>query len=152
MGGKLGRINPKTAPKLQATRDDILWAAGVYEGDGSCQRIGPGWKTGIGGSTERVRVTQKDPWLLATLRDKFGGSIYKSNGHNSRWPDATQGVWAISGARARGFMLSIYGLLSPRRQGQIRRTMLIGEFKPLDILKELQEKIDHWEEGYPHGE
>ncbi|KKL03877.1 hypothetical protein LCGC14_2335650 [marine sediment metagenome] len=127
--GKLGWMNPKAAPEVQATRDDIIWAAGIYEGDGSCQRIGPGWKTGVGGSTERVRVTQKDTWLLHRLRYLFGGTIYKTNGYNKRWPNTSQGVWAISGARARGFMMSIYGLMSPRRQEQIRRTMHIGEHK-----------------------
>ncbi|KKM26830.1 hypothetical protein LCGC14_1580800 [marine sediment metagenome] len=99
--------NPGHAPAVRAARDDILWAAGVYEGDGSCCR---------NNGTEQVSVSQKDDWLLGRLRSLFGGTV--------RGPYSNHvSSWVITGARARGFLQSIYGLLSPRRQKQVIKAM-----------------------------
>lgn len=100
---------PKTRPTLAVTHDDFVWAAGFYEGEGSA-------------SNGYVNITQKDTWSLTRLRSLFGGniSIQGADGMNQ---------WSVSGARGRGFIQSIYGLLSPRRQEQIRKSFQLGEFK-----------------------
>ena len=73
---------------------------------------------------EQARVVQKDLWVLERFQLLFGGSIGTCHSKDGR----TWSYWHVSGARARGFLMSIYGLLSPRRQEQIRKAMRSGEF------------------------
>ena len=91
---------------------DLAWAAGVYEGEGSCA---------YGAGSEAARIGQKDTWLLYRLKALFGGSVHLSE----------TSVWQIYGAKARGFLQSIYGLLSPRRQKQIRAVLFQGLRSPI---------------------
>lgn len=97
-------------PDLDATATpsdiEIAWAAGVYEGEGSCSRVA----IREGTWALNVHVGQRDLWLLERLRVLFGGSIH-------RRPNI--GDWHIHGTRAEEFLLSIFSFLSPRRQGQI---------------------------------
>ena len=111
----LGRMNPALAPTIRPVASDLYWAGGIWEGEGSSQRAG--LKKHVG--TELVSVSQKDPWILERLRALFGGSVARQKRPN-------QGVlyrWIITGARARGFLMSIYGIVSPRRQEEIRKVM-----------------------------
>lgn len=110
----LGVLHKKAAPTVQAMRDDIIWAAGIFEGEGYCNRAG--LKTG---GTERVVVSQKGRWLPDKLRSLFGGAVH------GPYPTALY-HWTINGPRARGFLMSIYGLLSPRRQAQVVQAMKWG--------------------------
>jgi hypothetical protein len=90
-----------------ATASDIHWLAGVYEGEGYCI---------FGCGTHRITLAQKDEWLGKELQRRFGGVVYDT-------PDKRTGVvyhvWRVTGARARGIMMSMYPLLSPRRQQQV---------------------------------
>lgn len=105
----LGHMTPALAPIEKATSNDFRWAAGFYEGEGSCH--------GAYG-TMQVSISQKDVWTMGRMKALFGGSIYtRANGIH---------IWHISGARARGFIQSIFGLLSPRRQGQVLNAMMDG--------------------------
>lgn len=113
---RLGYTRPDLAPTEQATVRDIIWAAGVYEGEGSPSLTGRSPYL-----SEHVTVSQKDPWLVNQLCSLFGGSIYDVK-NRDLW------AWDIYGARARGFLQSVYGLLSPRRQEQARRVLKVGEF------------------------
>ena len=97
-------------PELDAVKVpsalDIAWAAGIYEGEGTCR---------LCGKTKRgfmVQVSQKDPELLFWLRDWFGGSV---------GPIAKSGcrTWNICGDRARLFVAQIYGRLTLRRRDQV---------------------------------
>ena len=95
---------PSIGPILHPTSLDIAWAAGVYEGEGCASGKGPG----------TIMVTQQDTWILERLKALFGGSFYKTyNGSGCT-------NWVLCGARARGFALTIYAYLSPRRREQIR--------------------------------
>lgn len=100
---KLGYRTPAHAPFAVATTYDIYWAAGIFEGEGSL--VAPH-------GSLMTHVTQKDRWILDKLRALFGGTIA---------PDGAVFKWYLSGARARGFIQTIYILLSPRRQVQARR-------------------------------
>ena len=104
------------APTERATPSDFRWAAGFYEGEGCVVRAG---LRGTEYRAESINIDQKNPWPLERLRALFGGSVH---------PDRTYFRWYLSGARARGFLMSIYGLLSPQRQGQVRKAMQVGEF------------------------
>lgn len=101
---------------------EIAWAAGIYEGEGSCgtQRYSKKLKkTGL----EKVytllqaTVSQKDPWILFELQRLFGGRIntYPNSGCSKAWISR----WRVCGAKARGFLQTVYVLLSPRRREQV---------------------------------
>lgn len=88
---------------------DLAWAAGVYEGEGHVR--------GREGDTIQVQIVQKDRWLLDRLVQLFGGAIYGPHGHSGCFN------WYVSGVRARGFVLTIFTFLSPRRREQARQAL-----------------------------
>lgn len=104
--------------KLVPTDLDVAWAAGIYEGEGSCVA------GGNGGRSFAVRVNQKDPEMLYRMKDLFGGSIKlydeekkgRVNGRFSLY------AWTVCGDRARTFLGSIYPYLTSRRKAQIDAT------------------------------
>jgi hypothetical protein len=107
----LGRMKPGLNPTRHPEMKDVYWVAGIYEGEGCCS---------INNSKSRVaeaNIAQKDTWLLDKLKSLFGGHVCGSKSH----PNI--GYWQISGTRARGFLMTIYSLLSPRRQGQIKKVL-----------------------------
>ena len=97
-------------PGLEATESptnmQIAWAAGLFEGEGSCCRAGK--------SSTQVQLGQKDYWVVDRLRVLFGGSICERKMNNQPFYE-----WHIHGARARGFLMTMFSFLSPRRQGQV---------------------------------
>lgn len=108
---------------ISPTLRQIEWAAGFLEGEGSF--------TSSSGSkgypTCRVQAGQVQKEPLEQLHRMFGGTLIcrerkefmsPSNGKiykaNSDW------FWWCHQTRARGIMMTIYSLMSPRRQEQIR--------------------------------
>lgn len=90
---------------------DIAWAAGIYEGEGSCIA------TGHQKRSFNVQVSQKDPELLYRLRDLFGGGVkpYMNGGFSIHH-------WTCCGDRGRAFIGAIYPYLTSRRKAQIEAT------------------------------
>jgi hypothetical protein len=86
---------------------EIAWAAGIYEGEGSCLRAKK-----LGGGCQ-AQVSQKDGEITLRLRDLFGGSVCTGRLRS----------WHVSGARARGFLLTIYRFMSERRKRQIEHAL-----------------------------
>lgn len=80
---------------------DITWAAGIYEGEGHF-------------NGHSVFIGQKNKWLCDKLQSMFNGSV---NQQLSRAPDYY--VWILSGKESRGFLLTIFTFLSPKRRKQI---------------------------------
>jgi hypothetical protein len=105
-GRKVGWMKPGLEARAHPSLLDIAWAAGVYEGEGTC------------GRNSEVSVTQKDRWILERLQYLFGGHICKSG------PSRTCSLWQISGSRGRGFLMTIFSFLSPRRKAQARLTLV----------------------------
>ena len=99
---------------MAVTVVDLAWASGIYEGEGS---VG-GRHNGHRGV--RVSIAQKDRWILDKFVEIFGGAVYphwreaRSTAQENYW------AWIAYGSVARGFLLSIFTWLSPRRRGQIR--------------------------------
>ncbi|HYR42164.1 MAG TPA: hypothetical protein VER98_04005 [Terriglobia bacterium] len=89
---------------------DIAWSAGVYEGEGTARLCGRGKRS------LAVSVPQKDPEILYTLRDLFGGSVNPPSGGNPCYK------WDICGDRARIFISLIYSFLSSKRRAQVDGT------------------------------
>lgn len=113
--GKPGRATGWSKPGLEATTHpttlDIAWAAGIFEGEG--------WSSSTSGGrpTTHAAVGQKERWLPDRLKALFGGSVYLS---------ARTGVihqWHVHGSRARGFLMTVYKFLSPRRQAQVKKVL-----------------------------
>lgn len=112
MAPKVGSMSSELAPTESPTVHDILWASGFLEGDGSFH------KNGISG---KVQVGQTKPWVLHRLRALFGGSL-RTKEHNGV-KKGEHFHWLLTGARARGLMMTIYGRMSPHRKQQIRRAL-----------------------------
>lgn len=110
---RTGRPTGYVKPGLEATERptalDIAWGAGIFEGEGNC-------------SDRVLQITQADTWILERLRALFGGSIQERSASVDRRTGQRYKCyhWSITGSRKRGFMMTIYKFLSPRRQEQIR--------------------------------
>ena len=98
-------------PGLEATESPTLlqlaWAAGIFEGEGSCVPVNK--------SSCQVNVSQKDRWVCDRMKALFGGSITERKMNGLPFYD-----WHIHSARARGFLMTMFSFLSPRRQGQVK--------------------------------
>ena len=89
---------------------NLEWAAGFLEGEGYF---------GNEGRSERIHAAQTTREPLERLQSYFGGNIGMH-----RWKPAKPShnptyAWRVFGARARGIMMTLYPLLSARRQKQI---------------------------------
>jgi hypothetical protein len=102
-------------PLKRCSSLEIAWAAGIYEGEGSCSSVN---------RCLNIEVNQKDPWILYKLRDLFGGTVKQYNQHaNAIKPGNNSFKWYITGSLARGFAYTVFTYLSPRRRAQIREKM-----------------------------
>ncbi len=102
---------------IHAKPNDFRWAAGFWEGDGSCR-----------GKIVQVNIPQKQRWPLERMCELFGGSVSTNRNSNGVF------YWSISGARARGFIQSIYGELSTRRQKQVRMKGFVHKLPNDEII------------------
>ena len=92
---------------------DLHWAAGFLEGEGTFGKL----RTLISAAQANQSF---EP--LYKLRQLFGGTI--TDRKLSTWPNSTpQQVWTLYGSGARGLMMTIYALMSPRRCAQIRASL-----------------------------
>jgi len=92
------------------------WAAGFYEGEGSAF-YSPTARA------HRIVIGQVEREPLERMVQYFGGSIYAIPAHRQSKPSWR---WQCYGARARGIMLTLYVLLSTKRQAQIRKVIAQG--------------------------
>lgn len=121
MGKKhLGRESSHTIKaSCKPTTKDLYWAAGFLDGEGffggiDCSR-----------QTHQITGTQKSTELLFKLQKLFGGTVGMKTPHRRahRGGDGVVHYWAAYGARARGIMLTLFLLLSKKRQLEIRRAI-----------------------------
>jgi hypothetical protein len=135
-------------PVRMANDFEVAWAAGVYEGEGSCVRSGHGQRSFV------AQMAQKDPDVLYRLRDLFGGLVTERNNNRSqlvrKGEHATIYTWQLCGDRARIFLTAIYPYLTPRRKAQIDNTQVIEfrifvrELPRTDIIPFLNSQIELW--------
>lgn len=106
-----------TAPHatIPPTQRALGWAAGFLEGEGSFTQS----------RGARVSASQVNPEPLDYLLRLFGGRI--SPRYSGRPQDSPYGMWYVTGARARGVVLTLYALMSKKRQAQMRRLILLRE-------------------------
>lgn len=111
MGRPMGASgsSPHEATVTPTTRD-LYWAAGFLEGEGYF---------GHTGGSEVVRAPQVNPEPVERLLKLFGGRVTLNKRKTPAGNDTQYWVWQVSGARARGVMMTLYSLLSNKRQAQI---------------------------------
>lgn len=103
---------------IHPTIQDISFAAGVWFGEGTCGQTRHG--------SAMANVSQVDPWVVYWMTDRFGGSP-KSH-HHKLIRTGVNHRWEAYGARARGFLMTIYKFMSPKRKAQIRKALGLGNF------------------------
>jgi hypothetical protein len=98
------------------------WAAGVWEGEGCAMPPTPSYRSQV------VTITQKDPWLCYKFQSLFGGNVREQHitATTKRPFESHQCTWRMSGPNARGFLMTIYQFLSPRRKTQVRKALEIS--------------------------
>lgn len=100
---------PKSIQK--PTIRDLAWMAGFMEGEGHFCGIT------LGGGGDRAVAVQVNKAPIDRIVALFGGTAYlrkKDPPCHDVW------CWQVSGARARGLMMTLYPLMTPLRQSQIR--------------------------------
>lgn len=93
-------------PTVVPTAEQIAWAAGFLEGEGSF--------SAMSGNDHRARITagQKEPEPLTKLLAWFGGRIYKQSKREYH-------SWILRGHQAHSLMKVLRPQMSSRRQAQI---------------------------------
>src|SRR5262245_673625 len=95
---------------------EICWAAGFLEGEGTFD----GAAKGRGPRVIAWQV-QKEP--LERLQRLFGGSLRYFERRNAPANHSPVYTWHLSGENARGCMMTIYVLMSPKRQVRIEEIL-----------------------------
>jgi hypothetical protein len=103
MGARLGTNRRDGVEATESpTVPDMAWAAGFLEGEGHFTRY----------SSEQIRVKQVQAEPLEKMQRLFGGSLELCRRNCYEW--------ILCGQRARGLMMSVYVLMSPKRQEEIK--------------------------------
>ena len=95
---------------MSPTLRDLEWAAGFLEGEGNFR----GASKGEG--TARVRAVQVNREPMDKLVAMFGGKLSYTV---RKPPHQNVYQWQMSGARARGIMMTLYSMMSEVRKKQI---------------------------------
>jgi hypothetical protein len=104
-----GREHATTRKASVARRHrDLAWAAGFLEGEGNF--------ASTSSHSQQVTAVQVNREPAERMLALFGGTLYlrPQRGRRDAWR------WTVCGSRARGVMLTLYPLLSVKRQAQIR--------------------------------
>jgi hypothetical protein len=116
------------------TTNDLYWTAGFLGGEGCF--------TGRYSKCV-VKAGQKERWPLDKLERLYGGVVkYRAINGKSGTPIWE---WHLSSVRAIGLMMTLYKLLSPKRQDRIRQ--LLGEWSQRPKLARLR---THCPRGHPY--
>jgi hypothetical protein len=127
-GRRLGQCYAQKSATPPATQrpsvGDLRWVAGFLEGEGHFRRTGHE-AGGNRSGTEIANAAQQNLEPLLRLKAYFGGTIrtYQHPDRVNRKSQKPCSTWSVSGARARGVLLTIYALMSARRKAQIRAAL-----------------------------
>lgn len=119
---------------LAPTVADLYWAAGFLEGEGcfaSRESPHPKWKVPTLGIDVLAVQVQKEP--LERLQRWFGGSLRQREQTPSTHGYEQQPIWrwSLTSSRGIGLMMTLYKLMSPIRQEQIRKAIAMWRARPL---------------------
>lgn len=100
---------------------ELYWAAGYIEGEG-CFNI---YKT-----VPSIQVAQVQKQPQERLVSLFGGKLRLEPSRKPKWNPAWK--WKISNHKAVSIMMTLYPLLSPKRQAKIREILAVWKLSPVD--------------------
>jgi len=98
---------------------NIEWLAGFLDGEGCFY---------MNRSTCRIQIAQKDPWPLLKVQGIIGGRFYSVKGSI---PGRRYHALFLTGRRAVGGMMTVYSLMSPRRQAKI--VEILGRWRAIPL-------------------
>jgi hypothetical protein len=98
------------------TTKEISWAAGFLEGEGCFQ----GAKRTYGSLQISVEAAQVQKEPLERLHKMFGGTILQKVPSKASLGNSPYYQWYIHGRRAIEVMMTVYCLMSPKRQAKIQ--------------------------------
>lgn len=122
---------------IPPTVADIHWAAGFLEGEGCfASRESPHKKWDVTVLCVDVLAVQVQKEPLERLQRWFGGSLKeRQQGIDKRAPvgNVRRNIWCwlLTSSRAIGLMMALYPLMSPWRQEQIKKAILMWRARPL---------------------
>jgi hypothetical protein len=93
---------------------DIFWSAGFLEGEGCFQESR---------TTPTITVAQVEEHPLLRLQELFGGKVRHYSRRNPSGYITNYYRWQINGSPAAGLMMTLYPILSPKRQTRIERVI-----------------------------
>ena len=93
---------------------NLMWAAGFLDGEGS-------FSSGKGSPIVQGHQVSIEP--LIELQRLFGGSIACYSRPNNPKAQPIH-VWTVCGSRAAGVMMTLFTLLTERRQEQIKNVLV----------------------------
>ena len=106
---------------------DIAWLAGLLEGEG-CFFVGPRNTPTHNYKRIGISLVMTDPEPVYKAAQLLGVNAYhettKTSGGKSKYR-----LWS-SGGQAAGWMMTLYSLLSPRRQAKIRECLEVWKQMP----------------------
>ena len=116
---------------------EIVWAAGFLEGEGCFHA-----------RNRAISCSQVQRWPLDRLAAAFGGHIGFRTPQNEN--HSPYYAWTLCGSAAAGLMMTLYGLMSPRRQWQIRAALAMRAAGPGSGSN--RKGITHCKAGHPLSE
>jgi len=153
-GGVNNYFDPAPAPVLASggrmpgpTAIDLAWTAGFMEGEGSFLWTPLTLRTGHASGQSVVIAVQVQREPLDRLRRLYGGYLYvqsrpPGSRHQSIWK------WGLTGHRGIGLMMSLYGLMSPKRRAQI--AVVLNHWRALPGPWNRQRAATHCRNGHPY--
>ena len=98
---------------------DIYYFAGLYEGEGSSEYVA---------NSPRLAISQKNREILDKLIPKFGGTVIfvKASKTSERSRDCY--VWRLGSNDAIALMMTIFSLMSTKRQAEFKNIILQWKF------------------------
>jgi hypothetical protein len=102
---------------------DVHWIAGFLDGEGWFGKNGG--NANRTGGTIAVKAAQKDEWHVRKLESLLGGKVsyYDSGKTTTKGERPWYWRWEAYGPLAAGVMMTVYPLMSPRRQKRIEETL-----------------------------
>jgi hypothetical protein len=95
---------------------DLKWIAGFLEGEGSFS---------ISKGSIRVQASQMKKWPLDKLNLFLPGKIHPVHSKNKQWGSKEYWLWDLNVMNSAALMMTIYPLMSPHRQNQIKQYLIL---------------------------
>lgn len=123
---------------------DLYWAAGFLEGEGCF------YSDSQRNSHSRVTASQVQREPLDRLVLLFGGHVRGPHKNSTGRTNQPIHDWTVSGAVARGIMMTLYAMMSPRRKEQIRDSLAIWLAAP-ERIADRRRRATHCRNGHPYA-